>query len=98
MKRAIISDVHGNLEALHAVLEDIDRELLRPVLLGELNDAYSRVGANEQRIWKLLAYVGRYGHQPVASAALLPVRQLRMLADALNEIVTEENGPSREDR
>ncbi len=26
MKRAIISDVHGNLEALHAVLEDIDRE------------------------------------------------------------------------
>jgi predicted phosphodiesterase len=26
VKRAIISDVHGNLEALHAVLEDIDRE------------------------------------------------------------------------
>ncbi len=26
MKRAIISDVHGNLEALQAVLEDIDRQ------------------------------------------------------------------------
>ena len=26
VKRAIISDVHGNLEALHAVLEDIDRQ------------------------------------------------------------------------
>ncbi|MFM9024194.1 MAG: metallophosphoesterase family protein [Planctomycetaceae bacterium] len=26
MKRAIISDIHGNLEAFHAVLEDIDRE------------------------------------------------------------------------
>jgi len=26
VKRAIISDIHGNLEALHAVLEDIDRE------------------------------------------------------------------------
>ena len=26
MKRAIISDVHGNLEALRAVIEDIDRQ------------------------------------------------------------------------
>ena len=26
MKRAIISDVHGNLEALRAVFEDIDRQ------------------------------------------------------------------------
>ena len=26
MKQAIISDIHGNLEALHAVLEDIDRQ------------------------------------------------------------------------
>ena len=26
MKRAIISDIHGNLEALQAVLEDIDRQ------------------------------------------------------------------------
>ena len=26
VKRAIISDVHGNLEALQAVLEDIDKQ------------------------------------------------------------------------
>jgi predicted phosphodiesterase len=26
VKRAIISDIHGNLEALHAVIEDIDRQ------------------------------------------------------------------------
>ncbi len=48
-------------------------------------------GDNERRIWKLLAYVGRYGHQPVSVAAALPVRQLRLLADALNDIVVEEN-------
>ena len=32
MKRAIISDVHGNLEALRAVLEDIDRERVDEIL------------------------------------------------------------------
>ncbi len=37
MKRAIISDVHGNLEALRAVLEDIDRERVDAVFcLGDV--------------------------------------------------------------
>ena len=37
MKRAIISDVHGNLEALRAVLEDIDRERVDAILcLGDV--------------------------------------------------------------
>ena len=37
VKRAIISDVHGNLEALHAVLEDIDRERVDTIIcLGDV--------------------------------------------------------------
>ena len=37
MKRAIISDVHGNLEALRAVLEDIDRERVDAIVcLGDV--------------------------------------------------------------
>lgn len=37
MKRAIISDVHGNLEALQAVLEDIDRERVNSLIcLGDV--------------------------------------------------------------
>jgi len=37
VKRAIVSDVHGNLEALQAVLEDIDRERVDAILcLGDV--------------------------------------------------------------
>ena len=37
MKRAIISDIHGNLEALTAVLEDIDRERVETIIcLGDV--------------------------------------------------------------
>ena len=37
MKRAIISDIHGNLEALQAVLEDIDRQRVDAILcLGDI--------------------------------------------------------------
>jgi len=37
VKRAIISDVHGNLEALQAVLEDIDRERVDAIFcLGDI--------------------------------------------------------------
>jgi hypothetical protein len=37
VKRAIISDVHGNLEALQAVLEDIDREQVDAIVcLGDI--------------------------------------------------------------
>ena len=62
--------------------------------VGVLNDIYKNTDNNEKRIWKMLAYVGRYGHQPVDVSMRLPVRQLRMLADALNDIVAEENGPA----
>ena len=37
MKRAIISDIHGNLEALTAVLKDIDRQSVDEVYcLGDI--------------------------------------------------------------
>ncbi len=37
MKRAIVSDIHGNIEALQAVLEDIDREGVETIVcLGDV--------------------------------------------------------------
>jgi predicted phosphodiesterase len=37
VKRAIISDIHGNLEALQAVLEDIDRQMVDEIIcLGDV--------------------------------------------------------------
>lgn len=37
MRRALISDIHANLEALHAVLEDIDREGIEEIYcLGDI--------------------------------------------------------------
>lgn len=56
---------------------------------------YAKIGNNEQRIWKLLAYVGRYGHQPVSIARQLTVRELGRLADSVAQIVREENESGR---
>lgn len=52
---------------------------------------YARSGDNGTRIWKMLAYVGRYGHQPVNVAMQLTVRDLSKLADCVAELVREEN-------
>lgn len=53
---------------------------------------YERLGDNETRIWKLLAYAGRYGHQSVRDMQQLTARELRRLVTQLNVIVQEENG------
>jgi len=42
-----------------------------------------------------LAYVARYGHQPVNVSMRLPIRDLRMLAEQLGKIVEEENTPAQ---
>lgn len=39
----------------------------------------------------MLAFVGRYGHQPVNVAMRLPVRQLAQLMERVAELVREEN-------
>ena len=68
---------------------------LAAISLGEWSTIYQRGPSNEQRIWKLLAYVGRYGHQPVTVARSLTVRELRVLADAVGEIIGEENAAGK---
>lgn len=59
--------------------------------LGDIADALRGVGDNEGRIWKLLAYAGRYGHQPVSEAMQLTTRQLGRLVDSVAQLVREEN-------
>lgn len=44
-------------------------------------------------MWRLLAYVGRYGHQPLDVALRLPRSALARFADKVEEIVREENEP-----
>lgn len=60
MKIAILSDVHGNLEALTAVLEDLDRRSISRVLflgdvVGHGADPEGCLGLLEKRV-----------HRPVA--------------------------------
>ncbi len=52
MKIAIFADVHGNLPALHAVLEDIDRQNVDAVVCA--GDAVNPLPASVA-VWKLLA-------------------------------------------
>lgn len=54
----------------------------------------NKIGNNEARIWKLLSYAGRYGHQPVNVAMRLTVRELGNFVHGVGELVREENAPS----
>lgn len=56
---------------------------------------YQQLGDNEKRVWKLLAYAGRYGHQPISTMMRLTLRELGQFVAQLNEIVEEENTPQR---
>lgn len=47
------------------------------------------------RIWKLVAYLGRYGHQPANVSLKLTTLEMGMLAEQVNEIVREENEANR---
>ena len=42
-----------------------------------------------------MAYLGRYGHQPVNVVMKLTMRELSALAEQVNEIVREENEANR---
>lgn len=52
-------------------------------------------GDRVAQMWKLFAYLGRYGHQPVNVTRHMPLRELRMLSTAISEIVEEENTPRK---
>ena len=59
--------------------------------LSDIATVLQRAGNNEARIWKMLAYVGRYGHQPINVAMRLTGRELGHLAESVAELVREEN-------
>lgn len=55
-------------------------------------------GERAKRIWKLLAYLGRYAHQPLDVLREMPLSELYALRDATAEIVEEENTPATTER
>ncbi len=48
-------------------------------------------GGRAKQIWKLLAYLGRYAHQPVSVLRQMPLSEVYALRDGVAEIVEEEN-------
>lgn len=52
-------------------------------------------GDRVAQVWRLFAYLGRYGHQPVSVTRHMPLRELRVLSTAISEIVEEENAPRK---
>ena len=48
------------------------------------------VGAGE--VWRLIAYLARYANQPYSELATMPLSRLHRFADAVSELVREENG------
>jgi hypothetical protein len=53
-------------------------------------------GERVRQLWKLLAYLGRYGHQPVNVLRRMPLSEIYALRDGVAEIVEEENRSNRE--
>lgn len=47
-------------------------------------------GSLSSRIWKLVAYLGRYGHQPANVSLSLPVDQLMALVKEVGELLEKE--------
>ncbi len=45
-----------------------------------------------------MAYLGRYGHQPVNVVLRMTMREMGLLAEQVNEIVREENETNRGNR
>lgn len=60
---------------------------------------YSRYVDREKQLINLLAFVGRYGHQPLSVTMNLPVTLLQKFAKSLVEFLEKENkSTSLEDR
>lgn len=47
-------------------------------------------GGHERRLWRMVAYAGRYCHQPADVALAMPVTDLMALGDATAELLAEE--------
>lgn len=64
----------------------------------DLEWLYQKVGASQDRIYRLFAYLGRYGHQPVTALRGLTVREMMRLADEVSALVEYENQSSERSR
>lgn len=67
--------------------------------LGSLALAYARQGgpaAHIRNIWRLIAWLGRYGHQPANVLLALPFVDISHLADGVAEILRGEKDMSED--
>jgi hypothetical protein len=64
--------------------------------LAEALDYQERVnGAYPTRIWRLVAFLGRYAHQPAAGSLSLPVDDLIRLSRATGYYLDKESEATR---
>ena len=58
--------------------------------------ALARAEPREAQLWKLLAFIGRYGHQDITLARrMFTLSELRDLANAIGELLKEEQSQLR---
>lgn len=55
-----------------------------------LRRAAAKSGDHQTRIWKLIAFVGRYACQPANVSLHMPVDDLQRLADATSQLLDDE--------
>lgn len=58
---------------------------------GVLEELAAVRGGHERRLWRLVAYAGRYCHQPADVCLAMPVTDLMALADATAALLAEES-------
>lgn len=60
-----------------------------------LERARKERGSLEKRIWKLVAFLARYGHQPAPAVLGMPVDRLEALACAVGDLLDAEAEASK---
>jgi hypothetical protein len=61
----------------------------------ELDRAHRERGSFKKRIWKLIAFLARYGNQPADVSLRLPVDSLQALAGCVGDLLEREAEASR---
>ena len=63
--------------------------------LASLAWVLSKARPSSKRIWRTVAYLGRYANQSVSEVMKMSTRDIRMLQDAVEELLGEETATSR---
>ena len=64
--------------------------------LGSWALGFVRLGVSYRAlIWKQLAFVARYAHQPISYLMTLPLQEVQELAEAVAELMNEESAQNR---